>query len=385
MVKKAFGKIMKGVRTPSKIIPYLKKQARAMSYYYGDASWAMNPLVIKLYVNSNCNAKCIMCDVGQRNRESVFSQQVEGKERALLSIDDCRRLIQEVKSYNPQIHIHGLEPLLNNNILDLISTMKQEKLYVFLITNGILLAPKARDLIELGVDLIAVSIDGPKPVHDQIRGSGVYDKAIEGVRLLRYWRGELQRKHIRIATNFTISDWNYHCLEEYADTMLVDEQVDFINLLHLSFVSEQASHQHNHQYGSLGKSSPVNIKVIDPAGINTDVLWSRIEDVKKKYPADRVFFKPDFASKMEMDLFLKKPDQLVFQKKCKVPWKSATIVANGDVIINNRCFEYKAGNIHVQPFGEIWGGERYRTFRRELKRKGSFPACYRCCGRYYGW
>lgn len=172
MVKNIFSKILKGVRTPSNIIPYLKNQTKIISYYCGDGSWAMNPILIKLYVNATCNSKCIMCDVGLRNRESVFYQQVERDESALLSIDDCNRLIKEVKSFKPRIHIHGLEPLLHNNILDLISIIKQNKLFVHLITNGILLAPKARDLIDLGVDLICVSIDGPPHIHDQIRGKG---------------------------------------------------------------------------------------------------------------------------------------------------------------------------------------------------------------------
>ena len=88
------------------------------------------------------------------------------------------------------------------------------------------------------------------------------------------------------------------------------------------------------------------------------------------------------SEEKEMDLFFNKPDQLAPKAKCKVPWKAATIVANGDVIINNRCSEFKAGNIREQSFGEIWCGERYQTFRRELKRVGYFPVCYRCGGRY---
>lgn len=385
MIRKIIHKINRGIRNPGEILPYLEKHRGIFSYYRGDGSSAGNPIAIKLYINAVCNATCVMCDIGQNNRDSVFYRQIEREPGALLSIDACARLINEVKRFKPEIHIHGLEPLLHNNLLDLISIIKQENLFIHLITNGILLASKAKDLIESDVDLIAVSIDGPAHIHDEIRGKDTYRKAVEGIRLLRHWRDRLHKKQIKIATNFTISNWNYHCLQEYAETMLLEEKVDFITLLHLSFVSAQTSEKHNRDHHSPGKASPVNSKIVRPEAIDTDILWSQVECLKKKFTQDQIHFNHDFTVKEEMDLFLKKYDSLVPKTKCKIPWKSATITANGDAIINNRCFEYKAGNIHEQTFTEIWNGERYQTFRRALKREGYFPACYRCCGRYYGW
>jgi len=384
MVNKIIRNMGKIIQNPKLIIPSLENRRRILSSYLRDGSQAAPPQIIKLYVNTECNARCIMCDIGLKNRDSVFYQQIKKDKGALLSVDDCSLLIEEVKSYKPEIHIHGVEPLLHPNILGLISVLKRHGLYIYLVTNGILLAPHAQALIELGVDLITVSIDGPQYIHDQIRGKDVYAKAIEGIRLLRHWRSRLKKDHIKISTACTISNWNHHNLKEYADRMFAEVQVDFVKFLYMSFVTEEVSRAHNDRYCTLGKSSAVNTGVVDPAKIDTEILWDQIKYLRRMFDYNRIFFNCEFTNKQKLDLFLKNHNILVDQNKCKIPWNQSAILANGDVIINNRCFTYKTGNIHEQGFNRIWNGERYQIFRRILKKTGYFPTCVRCCGTYSG-
>jgi MoaA/NifB/PqqE/SkfB family radical SAM enzyme len=376
--------VNKIIQNPRWIVPSLENCERILSYDQSDGSQAAHPQIIKLYVNTECNAHCIMCDIGLKNRDSVFYQQIKKDKGALLSVEDCSLLIEEVKSYKPQIHIHGVEPLLHPNILGLISVLKRHGLYIYLVTNGILLAQHAQALIELGVDLITVSIDGPQNVHDQIRGKGVYAKAMEGIRLLRHWRSQLKKDHIKIETACTISNLNYHSLREYADMMFAGVQVDSIKFLYMSFVTEEVSRAHNDRYCTLGKSSAVNIGVVDPAKIDTDILWDQIKYLRRMFDYNRIFFNREFTNKQKLALFLKNHNILVDQNKCNIPWDQSTILANGDVIINNRCFTYKTGNIREQGFNAIWIGEHYQNFRRVLKKTGYFPTCVRCCGTYPG-
>jgi len=384
MANKIINKIDRIIRNTRRIIPGLENRRRMFPMNPIDDLQTVHPWMIKLYINAECNARCVMCDIGLKNRESVFYQQVKQDKGALFSVGDCSALIEEVKSFKPQINIHGLEPLLHPNILGLISIIKRQGLYIYLVTNGILLAPLAQALIELGVDMIAVSIDGPRLIHDQIRGRGIYEKATEGIRLLRHWRSKLKKDHIKIAAACTISDWNHHSLKEYADTMLAGVQVDHIRFLHLSFVTEDVSKIHNDRYCAWGKSSAVNTGRVDPAKIDTDILWDQIKYLKREFDDNRISFNHEFTNKKKLALFLKNPDRFVDQHNCMVPWDSATILANGDMIISNRCFTYKTGNLHEQSFNAIWNGERYQDFRRALKKTGYFPTCVRCCGTYAG-
>lgn len=372
----------KMIQIPRRIISYSENRRRILSDDRRDGSKAVPPRMVKLYVNTECNAHCVMCDIGLNNRDSVFYQQVKQAQGSLFSVGDCSTLMEEVKSYKPQINIHGLEPLLHPDILGLISVVKRQGLYIYLITNGILLAPQAQALIELGVDMIGVSIDGPQHIHDQIRGKGVYAKAIEGIRLLCHWRSQLKKDHLKIITICTISNWNHHSLKAYADTMLGGIQVDHVRFLHLSIVTPDACRTHNDRYYTLGKSSTANIGIVTPAKIDTHILWDQIKYLRRKFDYNRISFNHEFTNKQKLNLFLKNPNIMVGQNNCTVPWDSATILANGDVIINNRCFSYKTGNIHEQGFNTIWNGERYQTFRRELKKAGHFPTCVRCCGTY---
>lgn len=372
----------KAISNPGIILPFIKKSIGNLACYIGDGSWAMNPRYIKLYINNVCNAQCIMCDIGQKNRDSVFYKQVTQTGDNLFSVEDCLGLMKEIKTFKPQIKIHGLEPLLHNDLLDLIMVIKQHGLYIHLITNGILLAQKARGLIDLGVDMITVSLDGPEQVHDRIRGPGVFQRAIEGIRLLKYFREKSEKAHIQISTNFTISDWNYQIINEYAEMMLQKEQVDFITFIHMYFVTEQASATHNRQFSRLGKSSPINMKVFNPAKIDTYHLWDQLKQLRHKFRYNQIMFNTDFRTKDRLDVFYKQLGKPISKIVCKIPWYTSTILANGDVIINNRCFSYKAGNIRENSFRNIWNGERYKIFRRELKKAGAFPVCTRCCGTY---
>jgi MoaA/NifB/PqqE/SkfB family radical SAM enzyme len=382
MLVKLPHRLRKAITNPERILPFFKDRIGALAYYIGDGTWAMNPGVIKLYVNNVCNARCIMCDIGTKNRESIFYKQVTQTGDNLFSSEDCRRLMKEIKNFKPQINIHGLEPLLHKDILDIIAIIKQHGLYIHLVSNGILLPQKASGLINLGVDLITVSLDGPEEIHDQIRGDGVFKRAIEGIRLLKYFREKSDQKNIKISTNFTINDLNYRSLNEYATMMLQREQVDFITFIHAYYVTEQSSEAHNRRFSSLGKSSPANIKVFDPKKIDPHILWGQLKQLRQKFNYNQVRFNTEFASKENLFTFYKHPEDPTSKTECKMPWKSSTVLANGDVIINNRCFSYTTGNIHESSFSDIWNGERYRVFRRELKKAGTFPACNRCCGIY---
>jgi MoaA/NifB/PqqE/SkfB family radical SAM enzyme len=41
--------------------------------------------------------------------------------------------------------------------------------------------------------------------------------------------------------------------------------------------------------------------------------------------------------------------------------------------------DFEAGNVNTTPFYEIWNGEAFKRFRREMK-QGLMPVCTRCCG-----
>lgn len=382
MLNGARGLLGKAIAHPERIAPALKRTIGALAYHAGDGWLVADPCRITLFTNTVCNARCAMCDVGQGNRGSAFFQQATGGGDQLFSVEDCRRLMSQLRHIRPQINLHGVEPLLHPGILDLIAVIKQHGCFVSLTTNGILLPHAASDLVDLGVDSVTVSVDGPEHLHDRIRGTGAFRPAMEGIRLLKQRRAARGKVRPRITTSFCISDLNYRAIAEYADLMLDQTRVDSIMLIHLQYVTEAASKAFNRRFSFLGRATSTNLTAVDPTRIDPDVLWDELQRVRRSHPDDRVGYNIDFRSKSKLVAFYTNPNRFFLKKTCKVPWISSTVLASGDVVINSRCLPFRAGNIHESSFPEIWRGERYRAFRKAVKNAGVFPICSRCCGTY---
>ena len=86
------------------------------------------------------------------------------------------------------IGFYGGEPLLRDDIGEVArkakSIMKESR--ILLITNGLLLKKKAREVLDSGMDIVCISLDGIGEVNDMIRGvPGYYQRIIEGIEELK--------------------------------------------------------------------------------------------------------------------------------------------------------------------------------------------------------
>lgn len=367
---------------PGKIGSFIRARLNDAAYYLGSGARARLPLEIVLYVNSACNARCLMCDVGQHAGERMFHQQLIRAGGGELPVDACRELFTEVGGFGPTINLNGLEPLLHHDILDIVSAAKERGLQVKLVTNGILLPEFAAGLVERGLDVLVVSLDGPEPVHDLIRGPGVYRRAVDGILLVKRYKSAAGGRGPAISINYCLTDRNYDCLAAFAAEMLEKVGVERIRVSHFNYVTPQAAAEHNRLFGRLGKAAPAGVGAVDPQRIDLDVLWTQMRLIEHKYPGHRVRFSNELKTRDQLAAYYRQPERIVTKRRCLTPWRITTILANGDVVVRNRCFPFTVGNIHHQSLREIWNGERYRLFRRELKRAGLFPVCRRCCGTF---
>ncbi len=88
-----------------------------------------------------------------------------------LSLDEIDKIINDIKAFKPNVTLFGGEPLLYSNWEKVVSRIKEEGMRCNIITNGILLEKYASSIINLGVDEIIFSLDGPREVHDEVRGT----------------------------------------------------------------------------------------------------------------------------------------------------------------------------------------------------------------------
>jgi len=337
------------------------------------------PETISLLLTYQCNLRCKMC--GQWGERGSLKDLPSAVTRRYLELPLVEGLIEEVRSFHPTITLFGGEPLLHPQWREVVKRIKEAGLRCNMISNGILLKKKAEEAVQLGLDEIIFSLDGPAEVHDAIRGGkGVFRRALEGFRHLQAAKERYGKKRPAVNVNTVIWEENHAMLGD-----IVDAAARFgaqtITFHHLIFVDQGAfAETERITQAALACNSPDwggfiqdELPRIDPERIIEQ--RREIEGGKSAVPA---FFYPNFTDE-EIRTYYSSFDFLPtsYKRRCLSPWMVAYVLPDGSV---KPCLSlgYSMGNLHEVPFKEIWNGERAVRFRRLLKERGHFPVCPRC-------
>lgn len=130
---------------------------------------------LAIEITRQCNLKCRHCFLSAGN-----PHQHE------LSLDEIKDVIRQVKkSGGTSVSIGGGEPLLRNGWQEIIQFALSLDLLVALGSNGTIITREISRTISRMPIKIQISIDGAAPSgHDQIRGSGSFNAAMEGLQNL---------------------------------------------------------------------------------------------------------------------------------------------------------------------------------------------------------
>lgn len=131
------------------------------------------PLVLMLEPLFACNLRCATC--GRIREYKDEASKMMGLEECLESSRECGA---------PIVSICGGEPLIYPKISELVDGLIAQKRYVYICTNGTLLADTLSKLQPSSHLLLNVHIDGPSEVHDKIvEHDGAYEAAVSGMAL----------------------------------------------------------------------------------------------------------------------------------------------------------------------------------------------------------
>ncbi len=130
------------------------------------------PLAVSLSVTDRCNQRCEYCDIPLRNMRDLSTPQLVG------IIDELGELGCE------RVVMTGGEASLRADIGTLIDTAKGHGIFTSMNSNGLLARRKIEELRKL--DLVFISLDGPKEVHDRQRNmKDAWEKALEAIKVFR--------------------------------------------------------------------------------------------------------------------------------------------------------------------------------------------------------
>lgn len=151
------------------------------------------PLLVGWALTNRCFSKCIYC-----NSDNVISKELDTK-KILHIIDGLKRMGTKAIAYT------GGEPLIREDIAQIIKYTKNKGIHAMLITNGLLLGEKSR--IIKWIDLITVSLDGPREINDFQRGKGTHDKVLE---IIKYLRNQNKKVEITVTlTKYNLKELDY--------------------------------------------------------------------------------------------------------------------------------------------------------------------------------
>ena len=316
------------------------------------------PLNIDLVLTMRCNFSCHMCNCRKEdNREIVakFRTPELTPEEWMAVIEDIR------KSFflRPNLTLLGGEPSIYRDYLRVVESIKQAGFRCSYTTNGSFLNRDAREIVSIGTDVIAVSIDGPQEIHDGIRGPGAFENAIEGIRAIESQKRSQAKAAPRVFLTCAIMGDNYDHLAQLVD-VAADVDLDYVNFLHLQFPdSELGTH-----------------------GIDVELLIQEIDKTKSR-AADKgigVNFYPHLRTEQIPVYYLQPSDRL--GTGCISPWLRMSIMPDGTII---SCGDYVVGNVRdsAANMKKTWNNHRFRAFRKKLSNDGLFAECGRCCRKQY--
>lgn len=155
------------------------------------------PLVLMLEPLFRCNLACAGCG------KIDYPDPILNKR---LSVDECLQAVDECGA--PVVSIPGGEPLIHNEIGEIVEGIVARKKYVHLCTNALLLEKKLKLFKPSPYLTFSVHLDGLKEHHDKaVCQDGVFDRAISAIKAA-------QAQGFSVNVNATIFDG--HAAEDVA-------------------------------------------------------------------------------------------------------------------------------------------------------------------------
>ena len=154
-------------------------------------------------ITHRCNLKCKHCCV---DADQIVSKKED------LSTDEIKQILDMLIKWNPErIMLSGGEPMLRPDFIELLMYLKENYTGEIIIsTNATLINENNVEIISKYAHQIDVSVDGiDEESCSIIRGPGVFDKVMKGVKLLKGTGFE------KISLSMVVSDKNEHLKEQF--------------------------------------------------------------------------------------------------------------------------------------------------------------------------
>jgi len=273
-----------------------------------------------------------------------------------LSTDQWKGVIHDASRLGAEtIVFSGGEPLIREDIFDLVRFARKNNMNACITSNGLLLdEEKAAKLKESAVSVVNISIEGVKETHDSLRGSGSFDKALAAL-------DNLKKYKIESTVASTVSKYNYADLPDIVNTAKVHGSTTVrLQPFNIIFLKDPKR---------------LSEFLIDKNDIpKVEGIIKRFIDSSREY---KIATNPSsYLAKIPVYLSGRK----LRPRSCSALWYSCPINPNGDVFpcwiegADNKLI----GNITQSGLYELWLSEKRISAINLIKEKGC-KGCLMSC------
>lgn len=305
----------------------------------------------------SCNLHCLHC----------YSNSGCLKYNGELTTQEAKDFIDNLGEFKvPVLLFSGGEPLIREDLFQLIEHAHNNKIRCTISTNGTLITKSvARKIKEIGVGYVGISLDGIGLRNDTFRGvRGSYEKALEGIRNC----SEVGQK---VGLRFTINRHNYDQLEDIF-SLIKHEKIPRVCFYHLVYsgrgnkmIDEDISHEETRAAmdmiitKTLELGSSVEILTVDNhADAVYLFLWAQ-----KNYP------------NMAGDIL----QQIKSNGGNRSGMAFGNVDSQGNVHPDQFTTQLTIGNVKQQKFSDIWKDLSNPVFAGLKDRKALLKGrCYKC-------
>ena len=188
------GSLSSPIRTAS---PAQREQDAA---FFNEHHYLPRPRLVQWFATLRCHLTCPHC-------LATCESSGLGPDMPLAQVID---LIDQVADLGvEQFLITGGEPLIRQDLPDVVARLHQRRIAWSLNTAAMPSPSQRRAFASYPPMFVAVSVDGPRSVHDAFRGrEGAFDQAMQAIRFFRSLPG------VQVALGTTVTRFNFGALRE---------------------------------------------------------------------------------------------------------------------------------------------------------------------------
>jgi len=295
-------------------------------------------------ITNRCNSRCRMCDIPVEKTEELDTLA-------------WKQVIRDISSAGVKILVlSGGEPLLREDVFELLSFAKNSNMNTCITSNGIMIDDYvAGKLLESGINVVNVSIEGPEDIHDFLRGKGNFKKAVSALTAL-----EKHKIETTIAT--TVSRYNFKSLT-FVVELAREHKVTTIKFQPFSnlFLGDKKRAQEF----AIAADSFQEIETIIKEVISLCTQYG-IAINPEKYLLNIPYY---LTGKL-----------INLNNICGALLSSCPINSKGEIfpcwVMNGK--DNLIGSLREEGFLSLWGGPRHTSIIKKIEKKGC-PNCMMSC------